>query len=174
MKLQNTRNHNRIIFLFSLIMAMSLVASGNAFSQEENKALPDTTVSEDPLPAAGELPDPVTKKQWNHFDFGFTTLRLGGGYILDYVTYLQDDKGKAQSDSLNIDLKPTFATRDFRFLVNGYFKTKMPIQWKLAIMFDGDNREWLVRETGLVFTLNKFNSQVYIGRTKEGFSMPKI
>jgi phosphate-selective porin OprO/OprP len=57
--------------------------------------------------------------------------------------------------------------------VNGYFKTKMPIQWKIAIMFDGDNREWLVRETGLVFTLKKLNSQVFVGRTKEGFSMPK-
>ena len=174
MELQKYSNYNRLMIFSWLILATTLLLPGNAFSQEENKTMPDTSVTEKPIPADEELPEPEKKDPWNVFDFGFTTMRLGGGYILDYVTYLQDDKGKIQSDSLNIDLKPTFATRDFRFLVNGYFKTKMPIQWKLAIMFDGDNREWLVRETGLVFTLKKINSQVYIGRTKEGFSMPKI
>jgi phosphate-selective porin OprO/OprP len=53
--------------------------------------------------------------------------------------------------------------------VNGYFKTKMPIQ-ELAIMFDGDNREWLVRETGLVFNLKKISSQVFIGATRRIFN----
>jgi phosphate-selective porin OprO/OprP len=154
-------------------MATTLLLPGKAFSQVENNTMPDTAVAQKPLPADEELPEPVKKNPWNQFDLGFTTLRLGGGYILDYVTHLQDDKGKVQSDSLDIELKPTFATRDFRFLVNGYFNTKMPIQWKIAVMFDGVNREWLVRETGLVFTLKKLNSQVFVGRTKEGVSIPK-
>jgi phosphate-selective porin OprO/OprP len=173
MEIQNVRNRNRIILLFWLVMAMSFIISGNTYGQE-NATIPDTSASQKAIAAEEELPEPVKKDPWNHFDLGFTTLRLGGGYILDYVSYSQDDKAKVQSDSLNIDLKPTFETRDFRFLVNGYFNTKMPIQWKLAIMYDGNNKEWLVRETGLVFTLKKLNSQVFVGRTKEGFSMPKI
>jgi hypothetical protein len=58
-------------------MVTTLLSTGNTFSQEENKTMPDTSVTGEPLPAAGELPDPVQKDPWNHFDLGFTTLRLG-------------------------------------------------------------------------------------------------
>ena len=33
------------------------------------------------------------------FDFGFTTLRIGGGFLVDASTFAQDDESKAQVDA---------------------------------------------------------------------------
>ena len=155
-------------FFFSLLLLMSLIRPGIMVGQEEKSTEQDTSV------VIPEEPLTYKNKDWNEFDFGFTTFRIGGGFIMDYVAHSQDEDGETQSELAKIVLEDQFKTRDFRVILGGKFNTKLPLAWKTAIMWDGDNEEWLVRETGLVIGLPKLNSQVFIGRTKEGFSMPKI
>jgi phosphate-selective porin OprO/OprP len=121
--------------------------------------------------------DTVPKKplDFNEVDWGFTTARLGMAVINDWAWYSQDTKGKAQMDSANIVL-PDYdaAIRDVRFFGSGKINTKRYMVWKAAIMYDGALREWTFRETGLLMGLPELSSKVFIGRSKEGYSLNKV
>ena len=41
-------------------------------------------------------------------------------------------------------------------------------------MWDEANEEWVMRQSGVMVELPKLSSSVFIGRTKEGFSMNKV
>lgn len=111
----------------------------------------------------------------NEFEGTYSTFRIGLGYIGDYTAYAESSTFKRQMDSANIDLKPLFKTRDFRILASGRFlKTKRYIAWKFAYMYDGDKNVWLVRETGITIGVPELFGHIFIGRTKEGFSMIKV
>jgi phosphate-selective porin OprO/OprP len=78
-------------------------------------------------------------------------------------------------DSLGVSLDPTFKTRDFRILGSGrLLKTKRYIAWKFAYMYDGNDKVWMMRETGLTIGVPELFGHIFIGRTKEGFSMIKV
>jgi phosphate-selective porin OprO/OprP len=78
-------------------------------------------------------------------------------------------------DSLNLNLTPTYKTRDFRILASGRFlKIKRYVAWKFAYMYDGDKNVWMVRESGLTIGVPELKGNIFIGRTKEGFSMIKV
>ncbi len=108
-------------------------------------------------------------KSWNYFDGRFTTLKIGGGFLYDYVTYIQDEASKEQ-----IICEPAFKTRDSRLALSGQLKTKREVTWKFGYMYDGANNQWLVRESGVMINLPEISGNVFIGRSKEGFSMNKI
>lgn len=124
------------------------------------------------------LLDTVTKKKekqdWNTFDLGFTSFRIGGGFLVDYSGYWQDEDGKAQMDSANLDLKSGFKVRDSRLAISGKFKTKRTITWRAGFMWDGQLDSWFLRETGLMIYVPELWGQFFIGRTKEGISLNKI
>ncbi|MFL5730755.1 MAG: OprO/OprP family phosphate-selective porin [Cytophagaceae bacterium] len=142
-----------------LTVIFSFVFSLNLFSQDLNMAT-DTT--------------PVKKRAWNEINLGFTTARIGIGFIHEYAAYKQNETGKAQMDSAGVVLKDEFKFRDFRFFANGRFKGKREVIWKAAIMFDGVNRAWTFRETGLQIDLPELKSKVFVGRMKEGYSLNKV
>lgn len=125
----------------------------------------DTKITTDSVPVKGA--------DWNEFDLGFTTLRFGLGIIHEYAAYDQDDEGQAQTDSIGSELENQFDWRDVRFIANGRFNTERPFIWKAAIMYDGLEEEWTIRETGLVVGIPELHSEVFIGRQKEGFSLNK-
>jgi phosphate-selective porin OprO/OprP len=116
---------------------------------------------------------PKKKLDWNEFDLGFTTFRLGVAGIMDYAAYIQDATAKAQMDSANIEIKNQWKARDFRFFFAGNFNTKRQITWKVGIMYDGTLDAWQFRETGLLIGLPEIKGQVFIGRSKEGYSLNK-
>lgn len=116
----------------------------------------------------------VKKQELNDFDGKIATFRIGLGYILDFSSYSESEVFKQQMDKANIDLKPVFKTRDFRILGSGVFKTKRPLAFKFAYMWDGDANKWLVRESGLTIGTPELKGSFFIGRTKEGFSMIKV
>jgi phosphate-selective porin OprO/OprP len=97
------------------------------------------------------------------------------GYIGDFTGYSQDNVFKEQMDSAGLDLNPHYQTRDFRILGSGRFlKTKRHVSWKFGYMYDGDKKVWLMRETGLTVEIPKIFGYIFLGRTKEGFSMIKV
>lgn len=110
----------------------------------------------------------------NEFDGRFSTVRLGFGFIYDFTTYAQNEVFKKQMDSAGLSLGPTSKTRDFRVLISGTLKTKRPLSWKLAYMYDGNTKSWLFRESGLTIGIPELSGNIFIGRTKEGFSMVKV
>jgi len=165
----------RIRSSFGLILVLILFYPGWTIAQEEKKEVPDGTEG-----AYLDVPviDSITGKpknlEPNEVNTSFSTFKIGLGYIHDYVTYAQDDVFKEQMDSLGYNLKSDFKLRDFRILGSGVFKTKREISWKFAYMWDGDKDTWMVRETGFTFGVPELAGHIFIGRTKEGFSMVKV
>jgi phosphate-selective porin OprO/OprP len=120
----------------------------------------------------------VTKKTdlpWNEFQGTFSTFKIGAGYIGDFTSYSESEIFKQQMDSLGLNLTPTFQTRDFRMLGSGrLLTTKRYIAWRFAYMYDGDKKVWMIRETGLTIGVPELKGHLFIGRTKEGYSMIKV
>jgi phosphate-selective porin OprO and OprP len=114
------------------------------------------------------------KKPWNEFDFGFTTFRPGMGFNYDYGAFDQDEEAKEQAELGNYEVEDQFKMRDFRVLFSGQLATKRTITWKTGIMYDGLAGRWFVRETGLMIGVPKLWGNLFIGRTKEGFSLNKV
>jgi phosphate-selective porin OprO/OprP len=104
----------------------------------------------------------------------FSTFRLGMGFIYDGAAYKQSAVFRQQMDSLGLKLTPSFATRDFRVMLSGVFRTKRPFSWKFAFMYDGNAKTWLARESGFTIGVPELWGHIFIGRTKEGFSMIKV
>jgi phosphate-selective porin OprO/OprP len=149
----------------SIATALAMIP-GTASSQTA-PALLDTTI------AAGEsdAQEPVKRglAKYNEWDFGFTTFRIGYGFLVDFATYIQDDASKQQ---VTID-NPDVGLRDFRFIFKGKFKTERPFSWTLGIMYDGGTEDWHFRQTGLMVAFPEIHSNFFVGRTKEGYSQYK-
>jgi phosphate-selective porin OprO/OprP len=163
-------------FLLKLIfVAGFLLLSLNSFCQEEKKTIPDgTDGSTLDVPQVDSSTGKATNLAPNEVNAPFSTFKLGLGYIGEYATYSADAAFKQQMDSANLELESKFKTRDFRVLVSGKFNTKRTFAWKGAVMYDGDKDEWLVRETGLTIGVPELSGDIFIGRTKEGYSMVKV
>jgi len=120
---------------------------------------------------AAETPDESLRKftKWNSFEGPYATLRFGGSAMYDVATYSQDENSKEQVG----DLGPTGKWRDFRFVMSGTFPKVPNLTWKAGVMWDGPSQKWLVRESGLIIAVPRLWGHLFVGRTKEGFSMVK-
>lgn len=138
--------------------------------QEPGRAPADSTL-ESAVEAGEAATEPPKRRlvRWNEFDGKFMTVRLGGGFLVDYATYAQDDASREQ-----FDLEPAFKVRDARILLKGRIKTRRPVTWSMGIMYDGVTESWLFRETGIMVAVPELRGHVFIGRTKEGFSLNKV
>lgn len=159
----------RIMLLVQLLLAAVAVQG-----QDTIRARHDSTIST--KIEAGDEADVMTPKRelirWNHFEGKIFSLRIGGGYLEDGATFIQDENSKEQF-KLNSDTK----LRDFRFVFKGRFgrkASKHPVTYSMGIMYDAPNKKWLFRETGLMFGLPEIWGSVFVGRTKEGFSLNKV
>lgn len=121
---------------------------------------------------AGEADAEASRRRlirWNEYDLRFTTLRIGGGFLVDYATFGQDDASRQQ-----FELDPGFKVRDGRILLSGRFNTRRQITWQAGFMYDGVIDEWLVRQTGIMVSIPELWGHFFIGRAKEGFSLNKV
>ena len=148
-----------------------LTTHGRAYAQQPAGSSRDTT------PATGITAGEADGDQLRRsllgrrtFDWGFTTFNFGGGILVDYVSYAQDDASREQIEGL----EPEFKVRDARVLFGGRFKTKRPITWQAGLMYDGPNDEWLVRQTGIMVAVPELWGHFFIGRAKEGVSLNKV
>lgn len=153
------------------MIAAFLFLPRQSFCQEP-KVYPDGTTG----PVIKVTPDDyLTKKRApTEFEGTYSTLRIGLGYIGDGATYSQDAVFKKQMDSAGTAFKGNVETRDFRILASGVLKTKRSLSWKVGFMYDGDKKTWLLRETGLTIGVPELAGHIFIGRTKEGYSMVKV
>jgi phosphate-selective porin OprO/OprP len=154
-----------------LLVLIMLNLPCRSLGQELPKTVPDGTEG-DVLKAADS--SKTEKLPWNMFDTSFTTIKLGAGFLYEYAGYTQDATAKRQMDSIGTPLKYDFDVRDFRILIGGQLKTKRTITWKAGFMYDGDAKSWYVRESGVMIATPEIWGSIFIGRTKEGFSLSKV
>jgi phosphate-selective porin OprO/OprP len=159
----------RLFFLIPLIFFQLI--SVRLFAQETKK-VPDGTEGAEltvrPKDSA------VKKLPPNELEGSLTTFKIGAGFIYDIAAYVQSDVFKEQMALANLSLVNKGKLRDFRVLGSGVLKTKRSISWKFAYMWDGDKDVWMLRETGVTVAVPELAGHIFVGRTKEGFSMVKV
>ncbi len=106
---------------------------------------------------------------WNEYEGPFFTIRVGAGFLYEAAVYTQDDESKQQ-----FVLEPDSKVRDFRLLLKGRLKFDRKVTWTCGIMYDGPTDEWLFRETGIMVAVPEIRGHLFVGRTKEGFSLNKV
>jgi len=107
--------------------------------------------------------------RWNEYEGPFFTIRAGAACLYEVAAYAQDEESKQQ-----FELEPDGKFRDFRFMLKGRLKFKRPVTWTAGIMYDGPTDSWLFRETGIMVAVPELRGHLFIGRTKEGFSLNKV
>ena len=162
-----------LIHFSVLVLLLSPFLSQQSYAQQDTtREVPDGTT--------GLLlkvnPDDYLKKklQPNEFEGTYSTMRVGFGYIGDAATYVQSSVFKQQMDSLGESVTAKMMTRDFRLMASGVFKVKRDLSWKAGFMYDGDKKIWLLRETGITLGVPELFGHIFVGRTKEGYSMVKV
>nr|WP_298726482.1 porin [uncultured Steroidobacter sp.] len=105
---------------------------------------------------------------WNEYEGPYFTARLGGGFLYDYVAYAQDRDSKEQ-----MTLRPTGQLRDFRLLLKGKFPQLPRLSYTVGYMYDAVAESWRFRQTGLMLDVPELGGDLFVGRTKEGFSTNK-
>lgn len=139
----------------------------------QQKTLPDGTQGE--IFEVDSVPSQPKNRRWNLFPGKFTSFKLGGGFLYEFAGYSQDQAGLQQMDSIGTPLEPKFKVRDFRLVASGALKwTKRSVTWRAGFMYDASTDSWLMRETGLMIGMPELSGFLFIGRTKEGFSLNKV
>ncbi|HEY6504545.1 MAG TPA: porin [Chitinophagaceae bacterium] len=171
--IKNRNDLHKTLLPASLLAAAFLLLPFVSICQQEKKIVPDGTEG---LSLEKRSQDSISKKlPPNEFNGPYSTFRIGAGYILDASTFVQDDVFKKQMDSANLKIDPTVQTRDFRILGSGVLTTvKRTIAWKFAYMYDGNEKVWMMRESGITIGVPEMKGHIFVGRTKEGFSMIKV
>jgi phosphate-selective porin OprO/OprP len=108
---------------------------------------------------------------WNEYEGKYFTIRVGGGFLLDYAAFGQDETSK---DQIVVESKEQL--RDARLLLKGKLKfiTSRSVTWSAGIMWNGPTQSWQFRQSGIMIALPEILGSIFIGRTKEGISLNKI
>jgi phosphate-selective porin OprO/OprP len=152
----------------ALLVLLATAAATHAESPPEPAPAPAIDMTAE----AGDADaiEPVRKLRWNEYDWKYSTFRFTAGLLVDYVNYGQDEDSKEQVKLDNGDA----GLRDFRLLFKGQFKTERKITWTLGYMYDGATEEWRFRQTGIQVDVPELSGRVFVGRTKEGYSLVKV
>jgi phosphate-selective porin OprO and OprP len=164
-------NIDRRVACLLLASAMSLPA-GAARGQQPPASAAQPTLDDTMEAGESEAVEPPRRKmaKWNEYEGPYFTIRVGGGLLVEGATYAQDQESAQQ-----FDLEPEWKIRDSRFSLKGRFpKSKRAVTWTAGIMYDGPTDEFLIRETGIMVEVPELSGHIFIGRTKEGFSLNKV
>jgi phosphate-selective porin OprO/OprP len=152
-------------------VAACILAAGIARGQQPAEP-PQQPMFDDSIEAAEAPDEPPQRKvvAWNHYEGKYATIKFGASAMYDIANYVQDNESIEQVG----DLDAAGKWRDFRVVFSGKFpRIKRDITWKAGVMYDGPSATWLIRETGLIIAVPEMSGHLFIGRTKEGFSMVK-
>ncbi len=139
--------------------------AGPAATQAPQGTLDDTLAAGDE-----ELATPARELvTWNQYNGDVFYFRVGGGFLYDFAAFSQNAASKEQ-----FALRPDWRVRDARIVVKGGFKFDRPITWSFGLMYDPPTSDFLVRETGVMIAVPEALGYIFIGRTKEGFSLNKV
>jgi len=157
--------------LVGATMLLCLASTAKAQTPSTPPADQQPSLDNSALEAGDEEIDTPKKDlvKWNHYDGDFFHIRLGGGYLYEGAAYSQNAASEEQ-----FALTPETKLRDARIVIKGGFKSKRPITFSMGLMWDMPTQRFLVRETGVMFTVPEIWGSIFVGRTKEGFSLNKV
>jgi len=113
---------------------------------------------------------PRAMAKWNEYRGPYITAKAGLGFLVDTAAYAQDTASKEQ-----IKMLPAQRLRDFRFVLGGSFPSlSRKVTWNVGIMYDAPTHSWLMRQTGVMVAVPKLWGNIFVGRSKEGFSLNKV
>ena len=161
-----------ILFWLRLLTLIALLAApGLARAQDATQPSHEATLENAVEAGEADAEEPRRKfLHWNEYEGPYFTIRMGAGLLYEIVGYSQDEESKQQ-----FELEPEYKLRDFRFLLKGRFPAlERPVTWCAGIMYDGPTDSWLMRETGVMIAVPELWGYLFIGRTKEGFSLNKV
>jgi phosphate-selective porin OprO/OprP len=155
--------------LFGLV-ALSATIPQTARAETPMSPGPDSTIVQT-VPEGEDETSPPRRRlvKWNEYDGPVTTVRFGFGFLVDTASYIQDEDSKKQ-----VHPETDVGLRDFRLLLRGRFKTERLLAWQLGYMYDGADKSWRFRQTGLTIGVPELAGRLFVGRTKEGYSMIKV
>ncbi len=116
-------------------------------------------------------PPPRDMVRFNEYRGPYITARYGAGMLLEHGAFAQNVNSKEQ-----IEMHPEERLRDFRFILGGRILPRMErsLTWSCGIMYDGPYHRWLIRQTGVMIAVPELSGNIFVGRSKEGFSLLKI
>jgi phosphate-selective porin OprO/OprP len=148
----------------TLVVAVLIGSSSRAMAQAPAPLLDDTI-------DATEVDEPRRKLiNFNEIQGPFGSLRVGFGVLYDYASFDQDQGSKEQFDSLESGWK----YRDGRILFSGRMNFNRPTTWSAGVMYDGAKEKWVMRQTGIMVAVPEIWGHIFVGRSKEGFSLNKV
>jgi len=136
-------------------------------SQPADSPIDDTLVAGD-----SDADVPVRKLvSWNEYEGKWFSIRGGGGFLVDYAAFAQDDTSKQQ-----VRLDSKFQLRDARALFRGKLKffNGRSVTWSSGIMYNAPTHTWQFRQTGIMVGVPELWGSIFVGRTKEGVSLNKV
>ena len=173
MSLCHRRQARDALVLLGLTAALTVPLVGRAQEPAASSPAPaEAAVNATMVAGESEADAPARQfVRWNQYEGPISTLSFGGGFLYDYAAYNPDDVSEQQ-----VDFSDGEKLRDFRFLLKGKFVQveKRSLTWSAGIMWDASDEQWHFRQTGLMIELPKLSSNLFIGRTKSGFSMNKV
>jgi phosphate-selective porin OprO/OprP len=108
--------------------------------------------------------------KFNEYEGPLGSIRVGFGLLFDYAAFKQDEPSNEQ-----FTLDDQWKYRDGRLLLSGRVgRFKRPVTWSAGIMYDGDKEQWFMRQTGVMVAVPEIWGHIFVGRTKEGFSLNKV
>jgi phosphate-selective porin OprO/OprP len=134
-------------------------------------AAQQVTAIDDTIEAGEAEAEPPARRliRWNEYEGPLFTIRVGGGLLYEYAGYSQNEPSKEQ-----MTLTPEAKVRDTRVVLKGRLKFRRSVTWSAGLMYDGPTDEWLARETGVMIEVPEISGHLFVGRTKEGFSLNKV
>ncbi len=134
-----------------------------AFAQQPPIPLDDTmTAAESDAPARRLV-------SFNEFEGPLGSVRIGGGVLIDYAAFEQDEISQQQ-----VDVDTQWKYRDGRVLFSGRLNFARATTWSAGVMYDAANDTWNMRQTGVMVAVPEIWGHLFVGRTKEGFSLNKV
>lgn len=165
------RHSRRSGRLACLLLAMVLPLAADPVRGQDSDQQPPPTL--DDTIEAGDSDAETPQRMflsWNHYEGPWITAEIHGGVLYEGIGYSQDEESEEQ-----FTLEPEGKFRDARFMVKGRFpKSKRAVTYTSAFMYDGPSDDWFVRETGVMVAVPELRGYVFVGRTKEGFSLNKV
>jgi phosphate-selective porin OprO/OprP len=107
--------------------------------------------------------------KFNEYQGPLGSVRVGFGVLYEYASFKQDDDSKEQ-----LALDDQWKYRDGRILFSGRLNFKRPTTWSAGVMYDGAKKTWVMRQSGIMVAIPEIWGHVFVGRTKEGFSLNKV
>ena len=179
MRQHTDQSFTRILVLWLAVAAFvaaagsSSRAQGTAAPPSDNSQQESTDSTLENTIDAQQSNEPPSRKllTWNHYEGPYFTMRVGAGFLIDIAGFAQDENSKQQ-----ITMHPDERLRDFRFILAGKLFPKWwrSVTWSAGVMYDATNHQWLMRQTGLMVAVPKLWGNLFIGRSKEGFSLNKV